>query len=185
MVHEDALMWLFNDSLAEDQRDWIKRCRPKIIPFIRVLVEEFLKYQGPRSHVEDVIQNLVVSLQEEGLLCHSEEVEEEHHEQESFLDHQDESISGDIEGDFEKKHDKDPDEYGSLENEVENSPCLFKDVIYDNVLLEDLEKVDHIDPLEVGIFEFLHVEEGKWDFTTKSSKPWRGKPYKTRSWTKC
>ena len=124
---------------------------------------------------------MVVSLQEEGLLCHSEKVEEEHHEQESFLDHEDESISGDIEGDFEKKHDKDPDEDGSLENEVEDNPSIFKDIIYDNVVLEDLEKVDPTDPLEVGISEFLHVEEGKWDVTTKSSRTWRGKPYKARS----
>lgn len=93
------------------------------------------------EHVEDIIKKLIVALQEEGLLCHSEEVEEEHHKQGSFPDHHDESLGENIEDDFEKKHDKDTNENGYLENEVDNSPSFFKDGIYDNVLLEALKRL--------------------------------------------
>lgn len=46
MVHEDALMSLFINSLREDWRDWLKQCKPKSIPSVRILIEEFLKYWG-------------------------------------------------------------------------------------------------------------------------------------------
>lgn len=45
LVHEDALMKLFINSLGIDQREWIiYSCGPGSISSIKVLIEKFLMY---------------------------------------------------------------------------------------------------------------------------------------------
>jgi len=61
--------------------------------------------------------------------------------------------------------DKDFDEEASLENRIEDSPIFFRDIISNIVHIKDIEKDDPINPLDVDISDYLHIEEGKWEIT--------------------
>jgi len=67
--HEDMIVRLFLLSLKEKQRDWIKHsCKPKSVSSSMIIIQEFLKYWGPRTHkFEDTIQDLEDALLGKGL----------------------------------------------------------------------------------------------------------------------
>jgi hypothetical protein len=67
--HEDVMVRLFLLSLEEKQRDWIRHsCKPKSISSSMVLIQEFLKYWGPRAQkFEDTIQDLEDAFLGQGL----------------------------------------------------------------------------------------------------------------------
>jgi hypothetical protein len=70
VIHEDTLIRLFLVSLEARQKNWVKNCcSPRSISSLTIFIDEFLKQWAPRTQrYEDILHNLTVALQEEGLL---------------------------------------------------------------------------------------------------------------------
>jgi hypothetical protein len=93
VTHQDVLIRLFLLSLETRQKNWVKHTlNPKSISSLTIFIEEFLKQWAPRTQrYEDILHDLTVALQREGLFSNpveedeefieEQEVEEEIHEE--------------------------------------------------------------------------------------------------------